>query len=91
MLSFLNVAPKLIILFPIITVTWAVIIGGTVSEMPFGMQPALQMLADSLASLINIMPWLEVVFDVFIYGLQIKLLLLGVQLFQWILGLIVQN
>jgi len=65
---------------PIIVVVWTIMIGGPVTEMPFGIQPALQMFSNTIHSLIAAMPWLEVIYDFFIWGIQIKILFLVVEL-----------
>jgi uncharacterized membrane protein len=88
MLSFLNFGAKFVLLVPAIVLVWTIVIGGPVTEMPFGVQDELQFFSNMLAMVVDILPFMDVVFNVIIWGIQIKLVLLGVELFKFVLSLI---
>jgi len=88
MLGFLNFGKIFVFLIPALVIGWTLAIGGPVSEMPFGIQGPLEIFADKIASLIAIFPWLEIVFDIFIYGLQIKIILLSLEIIKFVIGII---
>lgn len=99
-LSFLSIVPKFVLLVPAIVFAWSLLIGGTVQDLNISipltsttidLQTPTVLLADTIASIINIMPFMEVVFDILLAGLQIKILLVVVQLFFRIIGIFVQT
>lgn len=91
MLAFLNISAKYVFLIPIIVIVWTLLIGGPVTEMPFGTQEALDVIANGIANVIHIMPFMDVVFDVIIWGVQIKVMLMIINILKFILDLFVQS
>jgi len=89
MLAFLNFGARFTVLIPLIVVTWSLLIGGTVTEMPFGLQESLQYFADTIAVIVDTMPWMEVILDIMLWGLQIKMVLMFVGLLKWVISLFV--
>jgi len=98
MLAFLNIGARFTVLIPLIVISWSLIMGlgeedvlfgGVITEMPFGLQDSLQFFANTIAVIVYTMPWFEVIFDIMLWGVQIKLLLMSVSLFRWIISLFV--
>jgi len=99
-LSFLSVVPKFVYLIPAITIAWSLLIGGTVTSLdisiPFTdtnipLDSVVQLIADQLATIVNIMPFMEIVFTIFIWGIQVKIMLFIVELYWKITSIFVQS
>jgi len=86
--SLLNTGIILGIFIPLLVVIWTYTIGGPVTTMPFGTHEAIQFFAETIHGIVNTLPWMEVIFDIIRWGLQIKLILIGYELFRWIIGLV---
>jgi len=89
--AILNLGIKFAILFPAVVFGWTLLIGGPVTEMPFGLEEPVQLMASSIAFIIHIMPWMEIVLDIMIYGLQFKLMIILIEVMRWLLSMLVQN
>jgi len=99
MLSFLKIPIKFVLLFPAVVLAWTLVIGGPVTDLnlslPFmegslDLQTPLELIADTMASLIAIMPWLEPMYQVLVWGLQIKVVLILVDIIWKVLSIFVQ-
>jgi len=100
MLSFLNIPIKFVWLVPAIILGWTLLIGGPVTDLdlsfPFTdielpLQEPLQMFADTIASLVTVLPFMEVIFNVFVWGIQIKLMLIIVDIIWRVVGMFIQS
>jgi len=107
MLAFLNIGLKAAFLIPAISVLWSILIGGPVTSLdisvPFTgnglsgsgtiipLQAPITLLANTIATIVVVLPFMAPLFNIFIWGLQVKLALLVISIFQWILGLFIQN
>jgi len=98
-ISFLSIIPKYLILIPAIVLAWTILIGGTVQDLnidiPFtstviDLETPTDILANQIAAIIDMMPFMAIVFSVFIWGLQIKIVLLLIELIWKVLSLFVQ-
>jgi len=90
-LSWLNLGTKFTLIIPMVIVLWTVVIGGPVTEMPFDTQNALQLFANTIHSAIDIMPFLDPMWNVLLWGIQIKIFVLSVQVIQFVIGLFLNN
>jgi len=89
-LNFLSIPAKYVLLLPAITIAWTILIGGPVTELPFGMQEPLEFFANQLAMIRDFMPWMEVIFQVFLIGVQVKLFMLTADIIFRVIGIFVQ-
>jgi hypothetical protein len=89
-LSGLSVGAKFVFLIPILVIVWTIIIGGPVNDLvlnlPFSetdldLQSPLEFFANTIASLLTFMPWLEPMFNVIIWAIQIKFLFVIIEIF----------
>jgi len=93
MLDFLKIGAKFTILIPLILLSIEYILTQTlgisiqVTEMPFGIQEPLEFFANGLATIVDTMPWFEVILDVMIWGVQLKLLFMTINLLKYVLSL----
>jgi len=90
-------AVKITTLVPIILAVWTLLIGGSVKDLdlqiPFSdivipLQTPLELIADTMASIINLMPWFEVIYNLFIAGIVIKFMLILFELFWKVITLL---
>jgi len=63
-------------------------IGDPVVSMPFGLQEPLEFFSSTLHGVIEFMPWFEVPFNLILVGLSIKMVLITIALFKWLMSLI---
>jgi len=91
MFSWFNFGAKFIIVLPAIFIVWELLVGATVTELPYGLQPALETFANGIALAVDTLPMMEVIFDIMIMGVQIKLLLLTIEIFKWVVSLFTSN
>jgi len=84
MFAVFNLPVKIAFFLPAIVLGWTLLIGGPVTEMPFGLEEPLQLVADILATIISTLPWMEPVIWVFMMGLQVKLMFIAVNIIQWL-------
>jgi len=93
MLDFLKFGAKFTVLIPLIIVSIEFILSQTmgisiqVTEMPFGMQEPLEFFANGLATIVDTMPWFEVILDIMIWGVQLKLLFMAINLVKYVISL----
>jgi len=78
---------KYAILFPAIIIVWTLLIGGTVQEAPFGLDTVLTIVANGIATIRDIFPFMEPVINVFFWGVQIKIALLIIKGIMWIVSI----
>jgi len=80
----------------LIIIVWTIVIGGPVQDLnlsfPFTdrtilLQEPLEIFGDTMASLVSALPWLDTPYTLIIIAIQIKMLLIFVDLFRWIVGL----
>jgi len=99
-LSFLSIVPKYVLLIPAIVIVWTALIGGTVesliitlplTDQTIDLQTPTDYFANVIATIIDIMPFMQPVLTVFFWGFQIKMLLIVVGIIKWILSLFVQS
>jgi len=90
-ISFLNFPLKVAFVIPAIVICWTILIGGPVTEMPFGLQEPLQFIADAIATIVHVMPWMDPIVTIFIMGIQVKIMFIIVSVIQWIVSIFVQN
>jgi len=91
MLSFLNFGAKWTILLPAIGVAFVLLVGHPITEMPYGLQEPLELLANGIAVAVDTLPMMEVIFDIMIWGIQIKILLLTIEILKWVISLFTSN
>jgi len=95
MLDFLKLGVKFTTLIPLIVITTGYVLHSTlgidiaVTEMPFGMQEPLEFFANGLATIVDTMPWFEVILDIMIWGVQLKLLFMTINLIKYVVSLFV--
>jgi len=99
-LSFLSIVPKFVLLVPAIVIAWSLLIGGTVQDLNISipltdtnidLQTPTVFFADTIATIISILPFMDVVFQVLLIGIQFKILMIVVSLFFRIIGMFVQS
>jgi len=83
----MSIGTRFVFLIPIIVIAWTILIGGTVTELPFGSQTAINAFAYIVHQIIEVLPWLEIIYDLMIAAIQIKILLMIVELFKWVLSI----
>jgi len=59
--------------------------GGTVTQLPFGMQPAVDLFAGTLNSVFAVAPFVEVPFALIMWAIGIKIALVFLQFVMWII------
>jgi len=59
-----------------------------VSELPFGMHNAFLIFSGSLAAILELMPWLQIVWHLFLLAVTIRTALLSWEFFKWFMSLI---
>jgi hypothetical protein len=86
---------KFTIIIPIIVVVWTIIIGGPVEDLnlslPFtdqtlNLQEPLEYFSNVIATVVDVMPWMEIIFNIIVYGIIIKFILVIVDLFWRLIG-----
>jgi len=82
----IGASAKFVFVIPALIIVWTLLIGGPVQELPFGTQTGLNAFAYVIQQLITVMPWLDVLYNMLIWGIQIYIFLLVVQVFKWILS-----
>jgi len=82
----MSVGAKFVFLVPLIVISWTLLIGGPVDELPFGAQTPVNAFAYVVSQLIVVAPWLEVIYDIIIAGIQIKIMLMVVEIFKWVIS-----
>lgn len=65
-------AIRLVVFLPAIVLAWSLIIGGPVTEMPFGIQPPLDFFSSTVHGIIDFMPWLQAPLNVMLWALLVK-------------------
>jgi len=91
MLSFLNFGAKWTLILPAIGLAYVMAFGQPVTEMPYGLQEPLELFANGIAVAVDTLPMMEVLFDIMIWGIQIKLLLISIEIFKWVVSLFMSN
>jgi len=61
-------------------------LGGIVEELPFGMQPAVDLFAGTLNSVFAVAPFIEVPFSLIMWAIGIKIALLVLNMLMWIIA-----
>jgi len=56
-----------------------------VTELPYGMQEAVDLFAYSMHSIVQVLPMLEIMYTLFFWGIGVKIALLSIQFVMWIL------
>jgi len=76
-----------IAIIAVITIFWTAFFG-LVYELPYGLDPILVLFNNQVQLVIHILPPLATVWNVFIIGLHVKVLLFVMNRVQWIIGII---
>lgn len=89
--NLLNTGIILGIFLPLIVLVWTYAIGGPVTTLPYGIHEPVRFFAETIHGIVNTLPWMEVIFDIIRWGLQIKIMLLAYEIFRWIIGIVRGN
>lgn len=60
----------------------------TVTQLPFGMDPAVHLFIGTLKGILDVFPWLNIVFTIFLLGLGVKFALFTFRMVVWIISVI---
>jgi len=77
-LSFIDLIKDIILL------TFSVF-GGPVTELPFGMQPAIDTFAEIIHSVLVMLPFMEVIYTLVIWAIGLKIMFVSISLVMWII------
>jgi len=55
-------------------------LGGVVTELPFGMQTAVDLFASSINTIIVVLPMLDIVWTLFLFAVGIKVALISIEM-----------
>lgn len=97
-MTIFNSGFKVIIVLPAVVGVWTALAGGLVDDLDFTipltdieieLQNPLEQFANIVATIVDVMPWFEIIYELMLAGIVIKLMLFFFSIFIKVVGILV--
>lgn len=78
---------KIILILPLVLLIYSYF-GEPVTSLPLGMEEAVTFFSQTVHGVLTLMPWFQTPFDLLIWAITIKIMLLSIGFFRWIISLL---